>query len=186
LAIDESAIRSEIRKFLFQSQKDKNVNVGKNISNIIVGNTPSIAIEQAERHIIRLMCEEKSIISYIETNLPVEEIQGEYRREIIKLIFTEYNIGKDITYVAWSMLLSEAANAELSRIMLIDIQYNDSKKMVDDCIKNMRLTQLQNLYEQHRLRADELERMGDSQFLQELAESQRINKEIKKINKLHS
>ena len=183
LAIDESAIRSEIRKFLFQSQKDKNVNMGKNISNIIVGNTPSIAIEQAERHIIRLMCEEKSIISYIQTNLPIEEIQGEYRREIIKLIFNEYNIGKDITDVAWTMLLSEAANAELSRIMLIDIQYNDSKKMVDDCIKNMRLTQLKSLYEQHRLRADELERMGDSQFLQELAESQRINKEI---NKLHS
>jgi DNA primase len=182
LSIDESAIRSEIRKFLFNFKKDKNVKIGKNISSIIVGNTPSVATEQAERHIIRLMCEDKSLISYIETNLSLEEIQGEHRREIIKLIFNEYNMGKDIADNAWTMSLSEAANAELSRIMLIEIQYNDIRKMVDDCIKSMRLTQLKVLYEQHRLRADELERIGDSRFLQELAESQRINNEI---NKLH-
>ncbi|MBP2626345.1 MAG: primase [Firmicutes bacterium] len=182
LAIDESAIRSEVRKFLFNSKKDKNVNVGKNISNLVVVNTPSIATEQAERHLIRLMCEDKSLISYIQTNLSIEEIQGEHRCEIIKLIFNEYNMGKDTADITWTMLLSEAANAELSRIMLIDIQYDDSIKMVDDCIKSMRLTQLKVLYEQHRLRADELERMGDSRFLQELAESQRINNEI---NKLH-
>ncbi|MBC7914374.1 MAG: DNA primase [Pyrinomonadaceae bacterium] len=182
LAIDESAIRSEVRKFLFNSQKDKNVKMGKNISNMIVASTPSVATEQAERHIIRLICEDKSLIPYIETHLSVDEMQGTYRREIVSLIFREYNRGKDIADTAWTMALSEAANAELSRIMLIDIQYTDSIKMVDDCIKSLRLTQLKALYEQHRLRADELERMGDSQFLQELAESQRINNEI---NKLH-
>ena len=182
LAIDESAIRSEVRKFLFNSKKDKNVKMGKNISNIIVANTPSIATEQAERHIIRLMCEDKLLISYIQTNISVEEIHGQHRREIIKLIFSEFNMGKNIEDLTWTMLLSEEANAEVSRIMLIDIQYDDSIKMVDDCIKSMRLTQLKILYEEHRLRADELERLGDSRFLQELAESQRINNEI---NKLH-
>jgi len=182
LGIDESSIRSEVRKFLFNTKKDKNVNTGKNISNLLVAKTPAIATEQAEWHIIRLMCEDKSLISYIESNLSVEEVQGEHRRAIIKLIFSEYNMGKDIADLTWTMLLSEAANAELSRIMLIDIQYEDSIKMVDDCIKSLRLTQLKVLYEQHRLRADELERMGDSRFLQELAESQRINNEI---NKLH-
>lgn len=184
LAIDESAIRSEVRKFLFQSQKDKNVNMGKNISNIVIARTPPVAIEQAERHIIRLMCEEHSLIPHIETNLSVEEIQGEHRREIIKLIFNEYNMGKNIGDTAWTMSLSEAANAELSLIMLIDIQYNDIKKMVDDCIRSMRLTKLKEQYEQHRLRADELERIGDRRFLQELAESQRINNEINKLNYL--
>jgi DNA primase len=186
LAIDESAIRSEVRKYLFQSKKDKNVNIGKSISNMLVAKKPSIAIEQAERHIVRLMCGNSSLISYIEKELSIEEIQGENRREIIKLIFKEYNMGKDITDTAWTMMLSEAANAELSHIMLIDIQYNDndSIKMVDDCIKNMRLTNLKLLYEQHRLRADELERLGDSGFLQALAESQRINDEINKLHNL--
>lgn len=182
LAIDESAIRSEVRKFLFQTQKDKNVKTGKNISNIIVARTPTVATEQAERHIIRLMCEDRSLIPHIEMNLPIEDIQGEHRREIVKLIFNDFNMGKNITDSAWTMSLSEVANAELSFIMLIDIQYNDMVKMVDDCIKSMRLTKLKGLYEEHRLRADELQRVGDSRFLQELAESQRINNEI---NKLH-
>lgn len=184
LAIDESAIRSEVRKYLFQNKKDKNVNVGKNISNILVTRKPSIAIEQAEKHLIRLMYGDSSLIPYIEKELSVTEIQGEHRREIIELIFKEYNMGKDITDTAWTMMLSEAANAELSHIMLIDIQYNDSDsiKMVDDCIKNMRLTNLKLLYEQCRLRADELERLGDSGFLQALAESQRIKDEIDKLH----
>ena len=68
--------------------------------------------------------------------------------------------------------------------MLMDVHYtNDTSKTVDDCIKTVRLSYLKTLYEKHRLHADELERLGDSCFLQELAESQRINKEI---NKLHS
>ena len=186
LAIDESAIRSEVRKFLFQQQKDKNVNKGKNISNMLVVKQPSVALEQAESHIVRLMCGDSSLIPYIKEKLSIEEIQGENRREIINLIFKEYNMGKDITDTAWTMMLSEAANAELSHIMLIDIQYNDTDniKMVDDCIKNMRLTNLKFLYEQHRLRADELERLGDSGFLQALAESQRINDEINKLRNL--
>ncbi|EIW17228.1 MULTISPECIES: DNA primase [Pelosinus] len=186
LAIDESAIRSEVRKFLFQQQKDKNVNKGKNISNMLVVKQPSVALEQAESHIVRLMCGDSSLIPYIREKLSIEEIQGENRREIINLIFKEYNMGKDITDTAWTMMLSEAANAELSHIMLIDIQYNDTDniKMVDDCIKNMRLTNLKFLYEQHRLRADELERLGDSGFLQALAESQRINDEINKLRNL--
>jgi DNA primase len=186
LAIDESAIRSEVRKFLFQAQKDKNVKSGKSISKVLVVSRPSIAMEQAERHIIRLMCGDSSLIAYIETKLSLEEIQGENRREIIKLIFNEYNMGKDIMDTAWTMMLSEAANIELSHIMLIDIQYNDSDhmKMVDDCIKSMRLTSLKMLYEQYRLRADELERLGDSGFLQALAESQRINDEINKLHNL--
>lgn len=186
LAIDESAIRSEVRKFLFQQKKDKNVNIGKNISNMLIVKQPSIALEQAESHIIRLMCGNSSLIPYVESKLPIEEIQGDNRREIIELIFKEYNMGKDITDTAWTMMLSEAANQELSHIMLIDIQYSDTDhiKMVDDCIKNMRLTRLKLLYEQHRLRADELERLGDSGFLQALAESQRINDEINKLRNL--
>jgi DNA primase len=44
------------------------------------------------------------------------------------------------------------------------------------------VARLQALLEEHRLKAQEYERMGDSKFLQELAEIQRIKDEI---NKLH-
>lgn len=43
----------------------------------------------------------------------------------------------------------------------------------------MRRGALERSYEEHRLRADEYERLGDDRFLQELAESQKIKDEIK-------
>ena len=60
-------------------------------------------------------------------------------------------------------------------------QHSEPDQVIDDCIKAVHLSHYQRLYEQHRLKADELERMGDSGFLQELAESQRIKNEISKL-----
>jgi DNA primase len=181
LTIDESAVRSEVQKFLLRHKKDKNVKVGKDISRKVAPGT-AMAIEQAERYIIRLMNEDFSVIPYVQASLSTEEFQGEFRREIINLIFSEYNRGKNNISSALAVQLSESANAELSHIMLIDLESEDIVKTLDDCIRSIRLSHLKKLYETHRLKADELERMGDSRFLQELAESQRIKDEI---NKLH-
>ena len=180
LMVDESVIRAEVRKF--RQKKDKNVNVGKDISRIVASNSISMAAEQAERYIIRLIQEDSSLIPYVQANVSVEEFQGDLRREIMNLIVNEYNRGKNSIETSFALHLSEQANRELSQIMLMDLEYEDIVKTVDDCMRNIRLTHLKALYEQHRLKADELERMGDSRFLQELAESQRIKDEI---NKLH-
>jgi DNA primase len=183
LAIDESAIRSEIRKFLALSQKDKNVNLGKNIKMGMLSNKPGAATTQAERDIIRMIYEDKTLVPYLQTQLTAEEFQDERRREIMNCIFNEYNMGERVVEHAWTMNLNEQVSTELSHIMSNEIQCDDIVRWIDDCIKTIHSAHLKNLYEQHRLLADELERMGDSRFLQELAESQRIKHEI---NKLHS
>jgi len=77
--------------------------------------------------------------------------------------------------------LSEKANAELSHCLLDELESEDRLQLLDDCIKTIHLAYLRKLYEEHRLKADELERMGDEGFVQELAESQRIKNEIDKI-----
>jgi len=182
LGIDESAIRSEISKFLAHSQKDKNVKTGKTINMVALSKKTDTAVVQAERHIIRLMCDDNTIIPYVQAQLGIEEFQNKQHQEIMKLLFNAYNMGNNIHPATMAMNLAEAANTELSQIMLIEMQDHDIAKLVDDCIKTIRLAHLKQLYEQHRLRADELERMGDSRFLQELAESQRIKDEISKIH----
>lgn len=182
LGIDESAIRSEVGKFLAQSQKDKNVKMGKTIKVVSLSKTIDSALIQAQRHIIRLIWEDDTIIPYIQAQLSVEEFQGEQHREIIKLFFAAHHMGKNLQDYTLSMTLNETANTELSHILLIDIQNTDVSREIDDCIKTIRLAGLKHLYEQHRLKADELERMGDSRFLQELAESQRIKHEISKLH----
>lgn len=183
LAIDESAIRSEVHKFLLAAKKDKNVNVGKNITKLALSSQPAAAADQAERTIIRMMCEDNTLIPYIQAQIPLEEIRSAERRGIMKAIFNVYTIGKNIQDTAWAISLSEAANNELSHIMLIDIQCNhDVVNLIEDCIRAVHLANMKVLYEEHRLKADELERMGDSGYLQELAESQRIKHEISKLH----
>jgi len=182
LGIDESSVRSEVRKYMSFYQKDKTVNFGKNINRLTVLNKPSAATEQAEKHIIRLLCDDNTLIPYVQAQISADDFCNKNHQEIIKLIFDAYNMGKNIIDSAWFINLSDAANCELSHIMLIEMESSDVIKLVDDCIRNIRLTHLKLLYEQHRLKADELERMGDSRFLQELAESQRIKDEISKIH----
>lgn len=182
LAIDESSIRTEIRKYIAAAKKDNNVNRGKTITMTALAQQPATAIVAAERHLIRLMFEDHSIIPYVEAQLSGIEIQGAARKTIINSIFAAYNMGKSPVADMLAVSLTEEAATELSNIMVMESQYSDVARMVDDCLKAIRLAYLKDLYEQHRLRAHELERMGDSNFLQELAESQRIKDEISKLH----
>ena len=185
LAVDESALRTEITKYIVQAKKDKNVNNGKTINIALLYKQPAPAVVQAERQLIRLMCDDLSLVPYIHSKISPQEIQGALQQEIINFIFNAYNMEKNITPAQLNTLvnnLPEKAGSEFSHIMLMEIQYDDMVRFVDDCIKTIRLAHLTVLYEQHRLMADELERMGDSNFLQELAESQRIKHEIRKLH----
>lgn len=181
LAIDESALRAEIRKYLAATQKDKIVNRGKNISMTGLSQQPSNATVLAEKNIIRLMCEDNSIIPYVETQLEDQDVQSSERKVIINSLFNAYNMGKSLVPDLLASSLPEAAANELSNIMVMDIQLNDMARMVDDCLKTIRIARLKALREQHQIRAHELERMGDSNYRQELAESQRIQDEINKL-----
>jgi len=184
LAIDEGAIRSEIRKYIAQSKKDKNVSLGKNINISSLSQRPGQSIVVAERQLIRLMFEDFSIIPYVETQISGDDIQGRERKIIIKSLFAAYNMEKSLIPDVFALTLPGEAANELSNIMVMEMDFEDIAKVVDDLIKAIRLACLKGLLEEHSLRAQELERMGDSNFLQELAESQRIHDEISKLRLL--
>lgn len=185
LNIDESAIRTEYAKYIHQYKKDKIVNKGNNINShhnfVKFAKGPEAATVAAERQLIRLMCDDGAVIPYVQVQLAVEDFSDGARQEIVRRIFMANDAGEKLEPAALAMGLSETASAELSHIMLIDEQCADITKVVDDCLKTIRLARLKALYEQHRLKADELERMGDSRFQEELAESKRINDEIRKL-----
>ncbi len=77
--------------------------------------------------------------------------------------------------------LSQKAAAEFAAIMAKNVQPGDEEKLIGDCIRTINKTRLEALYERHRMLADEYERLGDSRFLQELAESQKIKDAIKNL-----
>ncbi|VBB06069.1 zinc finger chc2-type [Lucifera butyrica] len=183
LGVAESAIRSELRKYLTTTQKDKNVKTGKNMDIITMPKAVDTAAVQAERQMIRLMCDDSALIPYVQVQIDADSIEDTWRREIVHSLFNAFAAGGKIEPVILAMNLSEKANAEFSHIMLLEFPCTDVSRMIDDCIRAVKLSHLNLLYEQHRLRADELQRMGDSNFLQELAESQRIKDEISKLYK---
>jgi DNA primase len=138
----------------------------------------------AERQLIRLMLEDNSIIPYVQAELNNEDIQGEERKTIINSLFNAYNMGKSPAADSLALNLPEAAAAELSNIMVMDIQLNDISRVVDDYIRIIRIARLEPLIMVHSLRAEEFLRLGDeSNYRQELAESQRIKDEISKLHK---
>ena len=187
LSIEEAAINIELNKHYkknSQKQKDKNVRVGKATNNITVSakNRPS-AVKSAEQHIIRLMCEEPALIPYVSVQLTYEDFFDEGHRKIINSIFCAYNMKKSVIPECLFRELGEEAKNAFAGILLMDIRFDDITRLVDDCIKTIKLARLKEQYEKHRLRADELERLGDCNYIQELAESMRIYGEIQKLQK---
>lgn len=183
LAIDEGAIRAELGKFAAQGQKDKNVSRGKTIG--MTGlSRPAAKTVKAEQELIRLMLEDSAIIPYVQAQLADEDIQGEARKKIINSLFAAYNMGKSPAADSLALTLPAEAAGELSNIMVMDVQLSDVTRMVDDYIRAIREARMKAALEDHRLKAQEYERMGDSKFLQELAEIQRIKDEINKLHQL--
>lgn len=184
LSVDEGAIRSEFQKYVRIHKKDKNVKIGNNINIAKISGRPAQAAVSAERQIIRMMCYDSAIIPYVREELSESDFRDPVRQEIINSLFNAYNMKNIVDPAVLATAMSEAAGAELSHIMLADNpQGGDITKIVDDCLRTICLTRLNEQYEQQRVKVEELERVGDSRCLQELAEMQRIKDEI---NKLHS
>ncbi len=180
LGIHEEDIRREIRK---NQQKDKTASRGQNSNTFTLAQQLAPKTVAAERQLIRLMLEDNSIIPYVQAELNNEDIQGEERKTIINSLFNAYNMGKSPAADSLALNLPEAAAAELSNIMVMDIQLNDISRVVDDYIRIIRIARLEPLIMVHSLRAEEFLRLGDeSNYRQELAESQRIKDEIIKLH----
>lgn len=180
LGIHEEDIRREIRKI---QQKDKAANRGQNSNVFSLSQKLAPKAVAAERQLIRLMLEDNSIIPYVRAELDSEDIQGGERKTIINSLFTAYNMGKSPAADSLAISLPEAAATELSNIMVMEIQLSDISRVVDDCIRIIRVARLEPLIMIHSLRAEEFLRLGDeSNYRQELAESQRIKDEISKLH----
>lgn len=105
-------------------------------------------------------------------------MENPLHKEILQFMEDCAEQNRTLDDVAASGMLGAEANAELSRCLVEEFGQEEPLQLFEDCIRTLRLAYLNRLYEEHRLRADELERMGDDGFLRELAESQRIKNEI--------
>lgn len=179
LAIDESSVRSELYKYM--NKKDNQDRQGQDITIRSAAKKPEGASLTAERNLISMICSDGSMIPYIKAQISEDTFSHPENVAIVTRLWQAWEQESSLTKEIDAMMAEPSLRDVLSNILLEEPVSEDMIQMVDDCIRTIRLTHYQKLYEQHRLKADELERMGDSGFLQELAQSQRIKDEINKL-----
>ena len=77
--------------------------------------------------------------------------------------------------------LDDGATSVLAGIMAKQTPAGDAGRIVEDCLRQMQKGFLEKEYEKHCQLAASYEQSGDERFMGELAESQRIKNEIKKL-----
>lgn len=174
LEIDEAAIRTEVRKFSSAGMHGR-------ARPLVLGAQSRNAETEALRLLLRFMLEEEALVPYVEAQLPAAEITDAAWSALFSALYAQVQQGPGGVQ-RWMHALTGEQGAMVSGVAVLPLPEGERLELVDDCIRVMRIAALRRRYEQHRLRADELERLGDSRFLQELAESQRIKHEIDQLH----
>ena len=175
LTIDEGLIMSEYRKLSRKNERKDSASAWQRPTSVLS------AEDQAEQLLLYVILKNTDLAFVYRDKIVdvgfISKVRGEIYEELLK----QLDAGKQSSADKLFTELSSEAATELAQIMAKEIADANGEKLVDDCLRQMRRGALERRYEEHRLRADEYERLGDNRFLQELAESQKIKNEIKKL-----
>lgn len=177
LTIDESLIVSEYRKLARKNGRRVQVQVPQPQAVRVKG-----AEDEAERQLLNILAKNLRLLLLYRDKIEQAGFQSPEHEEIYTALAEQLakSPDGDVPAELFRSLNPQAA-AEFAAIMAKNVQPGDEEKLIADCIRTMNKGRLEALYEKHRMLADEYERLGDSRFLQELAESQKIKDAIKNL-----
>lgn len=140
------------------------------------------AVMKAGRVVVRVAWDDVGTLAHISSLVPIDEFPVATHCEILKYIMACDEKGEKYDESSAMANLSEEAASELSRILTDDFAGELPRDIYDKCAKVIYLTYLKMLYEEHRIKADELEKQGKSdEALRELDESRQIFDKINRI-----
>lgn len=176
LAIDENSIRSELMR-----QKGKTADFRPAV--VHVRRSIDSRQSMAEEYILHKSLDSPDRFVLIKESLSPEYFQAGPRRILAEAIWQSYAVGNLPDPDDLMRRLDAEAVQVLSRIMLLDEPVTEADQALADCIRTLLLARLNEEYEMHRLRADEMSRQGNSNYMQELMNAQRIFTKINDITK---
>ena len=177
LTIDESLIISEYRKMSRKSGSQGQVPLPVQPKAV----RAAAPDDEAEQQLLNILAKNISLLPVYRDEIAKAGFKSPEHQEIYSsLTGMLENMPQDVTAELFRVLSPKASTA-FAAIMAKNVQPGDEEKLIADCIRMMNKSRLEALYEKHRLLADEYERLGDSRFLQELAESQKIKDAIKNL-----
>ena len=177
LGIDESSIRSELRRHRGQTEPLRPATVHVRRSN----DSREVV---AEEFVLQQLLEQPERFATIAGILSPEYFQSGSRRNLALAIWQ--NFADEGTFRPETLVgsLDEETVQLLSRLLLKEERGLDGSQALDDCVRIILLARLNAEYEEHRMKADLLLRQGDSQYMQELSDAQRILTKISDLTKM--
>ena len=177
LGIDEGVIRSDLqRQSSFKNYTEVNSLPGSNTRKIIPDKKDALTL--AGRYLIKKSWYEQGVLDYVLSVIPATKFPNKLHSEILSYMSKNNQDNLAFTDIDAAEKLSEAAYSELSHCLVEEISTTDDVQFTEDCLKRLRRYYLNNNYEKHRLLADQLQRNGDSRFLDELKITQQLRTQM--------
>ena len=177
LGIDEGVIRSDLqRQSSFKNYTEVNSLPGSNTRKIIPDKKDALTL--AGRYLIKKSWYEQGVLDYVLSVIPATEFPNKLHSEILSYMSKNNQDNLAFTDIDVAEKLSEEAYSELSHCLVEEISTTDDVQFTEDCLKRLRRYYLNNNYEKHRLLADQLQRNGDSRFLDELKITQQLRTQM--------
>ena len=177
LGIDEGVIRSDLqRQSSFKNYTEVNSLPGNNTRKIIPDKKDALTL--AGRYLIKKSWYEQGVLDYVLSVIPATEFPNKLHSEILSYMSKNNQDNLAFTDIDAAEKLSEAAYSELSHCLVEETSTTDDVQFTEDCLKRLRRYYLNNNYEKHRLLADQLQRNGDSRFLDELKITQQLRTQM--------
>lgn len=177
LGIDEGIIRQEIAMYRDDGMKAE-YRPRKERPSV---RTVDDAVRRAGRVLLRGAWQDAGVAVMAVAELGDEPFPYPLHERLLRYMAECAENGVSPSEEAIEETLGVEAGEELSHALIEEVPGKSDSYEI--CLRALRLAQLKKAFEDHRLRADSMEREGNSNFLQELAKSQRIKQEIDALNK---
>ena len=180
LYMDETLVKAEWRKLLRQMQRDSAGNAENSPekrTRLAVAEDP--AIREASEIILRMLWHESDMISYVRDMVP-REIFSPVNREIFDWLEDCAQHGKSVNELNAASDLSEAAYAQLSRIILGGDGEPRATEiaMFDDSVKILRRVNLKKRYNELLLQAEKYISSDNDAYNQTVRASLKIKQQM--------
>ena len=139
------------------------------------------ALQRAGRIVIRLAFQDAGILAHFATMVPLNDVSDEHQREILLALQELAAQGKNSNDTEMANKLSETAMAELSRAMVEDLGVLSETEAYSNAVRVLRKAYLNMRYVEHSQRAAELARQGDTAYVAELNQAQKIKSEMEEL-----
>ncbi len=176
LGVDEGIIRQELAMY----RGDEPASEFRPPMRRQAVRTPDDAVRRAGRGLIRMAWRDPGVAVAAVAELEGEPFPVALHEKLLRYIAQCGELHQRPQDEEILANLGEEAAAEISRTMIEG--RDESEENYTAFLRTIRLAQLKTAFEEYRLRADEMERKGNSDFLQELQKSQRIKQEIDELH----